>query len=606
MLKEKEKFMGQAVLHYQKNGKSSGGSLGHHIDREEGKEYSYRHADLSKTKENIYVQVNQLCRSPYNEAIAKRIEQGYNHKNKAGELKAIRKDAVHSINVILSGSHEEMTEIANNKKRLQEWIDKNLEFCIKEYGKENIVRFAVHLDEKTPHIHCVFVPITPDGRLSAGDWMKTGKQLEEVQTKYAEAMAEFGLERGVKSERKHHTTEEYRQRERYKLDDNKEILNDLENLKQSDVFSFKAKKTALFAKLENLILNQDETTKKQIEGLKSEISNLEKKLSSTLREQHQLPKSNFLSQAQIQHIVESVSVKDYFFNLMERGIVDFEKKSGKEFYFKTSTQTFSVSDKGFYDFKAGSGGQIIKAVMEMEGIKWKEALDFLQKFSGTNYNHISTGIVEERMQMKDNSYNLTAIMRPNNPKILGYYLKRGIEPETVKKHLKQVHYQVRAEGKDYHFFGVGIKNNSGGWDVRSTDGKTKLGTSDISEFGNPNSDKVVVFEGMSDVLAFIQKGIDEGRTEEPNRIICLNSTSNVPKLVEHLQDFKGKMYLCLDADQAGEKATQDLQQFFPNATDLREHYGIFEGRGGSKDFNEVLMKEKGLIQEQNRGPKRGW
>ena len=37
MLKEKEKFMGQAVLHYQKNGKSSGGSLGHHIDREEGK-----------------------------------------------------------------------------------------------------------------------------------------------------------------------------------------------------------------------------------------------------------------------------------------------------------------------------------------------------------------------------------------------------------------------------------------------------------------------------------------------------------------------------------------------------------------------------------------
>ena len=54
--------------------------------------------------------------------------------------------------------------------------------------------------------------------------------------------------------------------------------------------------------------------------------------------------------------------------------------------------------------------------------------------------------------MKDNSYNLTAIMRPNNPKILGYYLKRGIEPETVKKHLKQVHYQVRAEGKDFHFW----------------------------------------------------------------------------------------------------------------------------------------------------------
>ena len=104
--------------------------------------------------------------------------------------------------------------------------------------------------------------------------MKTGKQLEEVQTKYAEAMAEFGLERGVKSERKHHTTEEYRQRERYKLDDNKEILNDLENLKQSDVFSFKAKKTALFAKLENLILNQDETTKNKLKVLKAKFRTL--------------------------------------------------------------------------------------------------------------------------------------------------------------------------------------------------------------------------------------------------------------------------------------------------------------------------------------------
>ena len=169
--------------------------------------------------------------------------------------------------------------------------------------------------------------------------MKTGKQLEEVQTKYAEAMAEFGLERGVKSERKHHTTEEYRQRERYKLDDNKEILNDLENLKQSDVFSFKAK-NGFICQIRELNSKSRRNYQKQIEGLKSEISNLEKKLSSTLREQHQLPKSNFLSQAQIQHIVESVSVKDYFFNLMERGIVDFEKSPERNFISKHQPKLF--------------------------------------------------------------------------------------------------------------------------------------------------------------------------------------------------------------------------------------------------------------------------
>ena len=332
---------GKTVLHFEKNGKSSGGSLGPHIDREPGKEYSYRHADLSKTKDNIFVQVNKLCSLPYNQAIQKRIDQGYNHRNKAGELKAIRKDAVHSINVILSGSHEEMLEL-QKKNRLQEWIRKNLEYCKKEFGEENITRFAVHLDEKTPHIHCVFVPITEDGRLSAGDWLGTGKKLEDHQTKYAEAMKEFGLERGVKSDRKHHTTEEYRKREASKLNENKDIFQELEELKQTDVFGFKAKKTALFAKLENLILNADETTKKEIEGLKSQISHLETKNSKLVREYHEIPKSNFLSKEQIKAIVESVSVRDYFLSLMERGKIDFVKKSGKELYFKTGDQKFSV------------------------------------------------------------------------------------------------------------------------------------------------------------------------------------------------------------------------------------------------------------------------
>jgi hypothetical protein len=307
---------GKTVLHFEKNGKSSGGSLGPHIDREPGKEYSYRHADLSKTKDNIFVQVNKLCLLPYNQAIQKRIDQGYSHRNKAGELKAIRKDAVHSINVILSGSHEEMLEL-QKKNRLQEWIRKNLEYCKKEFGEENITRFAVHLDEKTPHIHCVFVPITEDGRLSAGDWVGTGKQLEDHQTKYAEAMKEFGLERGVKSDRKHHTTEEYRKREASKLNENKDIFQELEELKQTDVFGFKAKKAALFAKLENLILNADETTKKEIEGLKSQISHLETKNSKLVREYHEIPKSNFLSKEQIK-LLSRLFYKVYFSSFHQR------------------------------------------------------------------------------------------------------------------------------------------------------------------------------------------------------------------------------------------------------------------------------------------------
>lgn len=590
----------KAVLHFQKYTKSSGGSLGHHIDRTSGMEHSYRHADLNLTKNNIYVELNELCRTPYNEAIEKRISEGYQAKNKAGELKAIRKDAVHSCNVMLSGSPELMSEFRGDKKKLEQWVSKNLEFCKRELGENNIVRFAVHLDEKTPHIHCVFVPITDDGRLSVGDWIGTGKKLEDYQTRYAKEMESLGMERGEKSDRKHVTTQDWRRLEKYKISEHRELFEDLKNLKQSDLFSFNSKKQALEVKLETFIRNGDESTKKEFEALKTHVSSLERKISSTLREQNQIPKSYFLTQEQIGYICQSVSVKDYFFHLMERGKVDFEKKSGGEYYFRTETQKFSVNDKGYFDFKKAKGGQIIKAVMELEGMKWKEALDFLQKFSGTNYESQSSKIVEERKDLRDNSYNLTALMKPNNPALLEYYHKRGIEPQLLKDYTKQVHYQVRRDWEDHHFFGISIKNVSGGWELRSTQGKTKLGTSDLTELGNPNAKEIIVFEGMTDMLSFLQIQRDNKEVEDRYKLVCLNSVTNTHKFVERYQDFSGEIKLCLDADHEGQKATLQIQQFFNHAQDIREHYGIYEGKEGAKDLNQALMRSKGLEPEMQQ------
>lgn len=258
--------MAKAVLHFQKNGAIKGGSLGPHIDREEGKEYSYRHADPKLKKDNIFLNISKYCKMPYNEAIKARIVEGYTGK------KNLRKDAVWSINTILSGSAEQMQEIRNNKKLFAQWIEENRRFCEENFGKENITRFAVHLDEKTPHIHCVFVPITPDGRLSAKDFIGNGKKLENLQTQYAQRMQKFGLERGVKSDRKHHTTEEYRRRELHQFQSVKDLTEDLQNLKQTAIFSFSSKKAILNTKIQDFALK----THKSIESYKSALKNTEK------------------------------------------------------------------------------------------------------------------------------------------------------------------------------------------------------------------------------------------------------------------------------------------------------------------------------------------
>lgn len=573
--------MGQAVLHFEKKQKPTSGSIGHHIDRTEGMEYSYRHADLSKLDKNVFIKVNELCSMPYNEAILKRVEQGYNARNNAGELKAIRKDAVYSINTVLSGSHEEMKAIGKDPILMDRWIEKNLEFCKKHFGEQNITRFAVHLDEKTPHIHCAFVPISTDGRLSANDLIGTGKKLEEFQTIYAAAMSEFGLERGVKSERTHHTTEEYRQRERYKLDDNKEITKALEDLKQSDVFNFKAKKEALNSMLTNLILQTAENTKKEIEALKTQISRLEKEKFALQMKENAMPIVNkFFKDTEKEEIFNNFSLIDYFFFLANQGKLNFLKKSAGEYYFEDKDRKFSVSEKGYFDHKTGVGGQKIKAVMEFERIDWYKSMAFMSAFRGTDLSSNYKNIREEIKNMDDNKYLINAVFKPNNIDLIKYFNGRGINTETLKKHTKQIHFQI---GNKFSF-GIGIKNITGGYDIRNAMGKTKLSNNNFAEIGN--GDRIAVFEGLVDMLTFLQ----EAQKADEYKCICLNSVVNADKFIELHQDFKGEIEIYLDAGKPADIATSKILTYFKNqAKDMREVLNINEKAQGYKDLNDILL-----------------
>lgn len=187
-----------AVYHSQK-GKGSGGGLGNHIDRTPGKEHSFLNANPNRIKLNTEVilpgKINSL---PLEKSIDYRIKEGYKGK------KAIRKDAVKYVSHILTGSHDKMKELERNPNEFKKWMTKNLEFMKSEFGTENIVRFTLHRDERTPHIHCITVPITKDGRLSAKELIGNKKDMETRQDRYGDLMKEFGLERGVSGSKAKH------------------------------------------------------------------------------------------------------------------------------------------------------------------------------------------------------------------------------------------------------------------------------------------------------------------------------------------------------------------------------------------------------------------
>ena len=83
-----------------------------------------------------------------------------------------------------------------------------LDFVSERVGRQNILSAVVHMDEKTPHMHLSFCPITPDGKLSAKVLLGNQKSLSEWQTAYHERMSArwSGLERGqssMETKRKH-------------------------------------------------------------------------------------------------------------------------------------------------------------------------------------------------------------------------------------------------------------------------------------------------------------------------------------------------------------------------------------------------------------------
>lgn len=195
--------MGFAVYHTEK-GKTSSGGIGNHIDRKVGAEHSYRHADPERRHLNQIYHVNEYCKMPLHKAIEARIKEGYQAK------KGIRSDAVKYQTHVVTGTHEDMVHIFSKKETSEAWIKANYAFMVREFGKENIVRFVLHRDERTPHVHVVTVPLTKDGRLSAKEVMGNRKDMQGRQDRYANAMKVFGLERGIRNTGiKHESAKEY-------------------------------------------------------------------------------------------------------------------------------------------------------------------------------------------------------------------------------------------------------------------------------------------------------------------------------------------------------------------------------------------------------------
>lgn len=211
--------MGKVVLNIKKP-KGNDARTTAHIERT----HMPNNADPTRTHLN-----KELINFP--EEVANRTQAIQYRIEHAGIKRKISDNQIRALQVLLSGSPEDMKRI-QSEGGLDEWCKDSVKWLQDSFGKENLVSAVLHMDETTPHIHATVVPIVQGERRKAKAEQDNGKKkykkkakdtvrlcaddvmtrdnLERFQDTYAEAMEKYGLERGIRgSEARHISTIEF-------------------------------------------------------------------------------------------------------------------------------------------------------------------------------------------------------------------------------------------------------------------------------------------------------------------------------------------------------------------------------------------------------------
>ena len=108
----------------------------------------------------------------------------------------VRSDSVRIVETLITASPEFFK--GKKKSEIRGFFEHAVDFLKQEIGEDRLISAVVHMDEKTPHMHVSFVPITQDGRLSAKLILGNRKTLTAWQDRYWKHMVSKypELERG--------------------------------------------------------------------------------------------------------------------------------------------------------------------------------------------------------------------------------------------------------------------------------------------------------------------------------------------------------------------------------------------------------------------------
>lgn len=226
----------------------------------------------------------------------------------------------------------------------------------------------------------------------------------------------------------------------------------------------------------------------------------------------------------------------------------------------------------WYLFSEGIGGsnidfmkKYLNASSVSEVLVWAEK----QNFSSFHRQNISN----QNLKNLHKTYELFEVKEVQHPALLEYLESRKVGNQT--KFLNEIHYRIN----DKNNFGIGFKNDFGGYEIRNKYSKICLGKKDISTIKN-SSDSLRIFEGFFDFLSF--KNLENELEKKPSDYLILNSVSMIHNIKSSLGNYE-KVELYFDNDEAGNRAVKMIKNEKQNAEDCRVLYSDF------KDLNDWMI-----------------
>lgn len=192
------------VLHMDKFKKEAIRGIQSHNRRERE---SHSNPDIDYGRSAANYELHESASANYAEDIQERIDDLL-------LVKTVRKDAVRMCGLIVTSDSAFFQKLSPEDTR--RFFEESKAFLTGFVGAENVISAMVHMDEKTPHMHFLHVPVTPDGRLNANT-IYTRQSLRKLQSELPAHLQRrgFPIERGVEqtpgSAKKHLDTREFKQ-----------------------------------------------------------------------------------------------------------------------------------------------------------------------------------------------------------------------------------------------------------------------------------------------------------------------------------------------------------------------------------------------------------